>query len=421
MGAVERVAKAQLCVCRIVDGAPNRIPFERTLPCWGSQRPDRVNASASQEPATWRAAPARRLSRVGPLAVGAWRTVAVCLLLVAAADLGAGRSILDRINEIETAAIAAGSAVKSGHVAIDVYGRNGQGKYAAGYDVYFSDRYLRAGRNATVPGSPPRRGVSPKFTCMYVRGPDRSYFYTDKVLADGGTVVLSVDDREDEKRGIWCVPDARLFGMSPLHSNSFCSMHLDSFLESPHRSRLAVSDGTCRGHKCSLVSYHKDNIGVSVREWICPELGFSVLRMSSEFDSDGVRYVNDSETINYSKASGVWFPSKMVYTRHRKWSDDDPRRGRRPRRLVESNCAAGGAHNRVDARSRTYDGDVRIQEGRAVRMGRQADRQGVVDTAQLPTLGAPRIRWWFLAANLFALAIICTLCCARASRTAQRH
>ncbi len=229
----------------------------------------------------------------------------------AADDLFGGR-----VNSLETSAITARASIRSGHVSMDDHGRNAQGDYAVTYDVYFNERYLRADVTQDYPEPVPAAARSPKFTFTYIRGPDRSYDYTDKVLPDGKVFVLQVDDTDDKSRGIWCVPDVRLFGMSPSHSNSFASFHLDSFLGSPRRKSFRIADETYLGQRCSVISYDHEGIGVAVKEWICPSRGYSVLRMTDTFDSDGVHFVDDCKTdVEFSNASKVWFPSTMEYTR----------------------------------------------------------------------------------------------------------
>lgn len=221
------------------------------------------------------------------------------------------------VAEIEKAAIAARRAVTSGHVTLNIEGANAETPFKIKRELYFDERYIREETTLKGSGSTNTTGSDAAERSIIIIGPDRHYRYSDKVFPDGSTYVLSIDDRHDSLRPIWDEsPDPRLLGMSPLHSNMAISGHLDWFVGGTERKNIELSRGDLDGYQCNIVSFQKADVGCSARVWIAPELGSNVVRMTAEFDADGVHYVDDCRTtLSQDARTGNWFPSQTRYQR----------------------------------------------------------------------------------------------------------
>ncbi|MBX9790447.1 MAG: hypothetical protein K2Y37_16125 [Pirellulales bacterium] len=136
-------------------------------------------------------------------------------------------------------------------------------------------------------------------------------------LGDNGTktraTVAFANDRGQV--GIAEPNDPRRVGMATDDFLNLVHSPIDEFLANPARKNTELRPEALAGRECMLVTITRLN-GASVRAWIDPQRGPSVLRMEVEF-KDASRWLRNTIELEVAvdKPSGLWFPVKCHYER----------------------------------------------------------------------------------------------------------
>jgi hypothetical protein len=142
-------------------------------------------------------------------------------------------------------------------------------------------------------------------------GDDEYIEYSNEVSPDGKEFALNVrpvNSVSGEQNGR---VDPRLIGMV---TNSFLNLAhhtLEAVIGRPDRRETSVEGIEVDGALCQLVKYVR-NDGAIARIWICPNKGFSVVKLQVKDDT----YEDTVEcSVVKDIPSGIWFPDSYVFTR----------------------------------------------------------------------------------------------------------
>src|SRR5262249_15291147 len=108
--------------------------------------------------------------------------------------------------------------------------------------------------------------------------------------------------------------DPRLLGMDLVESPNLALSRLDKFLGRPDRSKPLIFKDDWHGSLCWRLEY-KLRMGNDVKVWILPDSGPSVRRIEMAFTLQGEKCIDAVESDLANLKSGIWFPTKVVFTR----------------------------------------------------------------------------------------------------------
>ncbi|MBX9790448.1 MAG: hypothetical protein K2Y37_16130 [Pirellulales bacterium] len=133
--------------------------------------------------------------------------------------------------------------------------------------------------------------------------------FSDKLSDNGHKIVATVAFAKDRHSvGITKPNDARRVGMVTDDFLNLVHYPLDEVLANPARKNTELRPAELAGQKCTLVTITCLN-GASVRAWIDPQRGPSVLRMEGEVDRPrGHHAASVAIDLALDEASGIWFP-----------------------------------------------------------------------------------------------------------------
>jgi hypothetical protein len=135
----------------------------------------------------------------------------------------------------------------------------------------------------------------------------------------GTTLALGLHKGDASGRGnaSHMMLDPRLLGMAPDSSPNLVKCHLDSFVGRRERKPPTIRQASWKGIDCWLIEYTILQ-GRSVRIWIDPRRGPSVVRLEFEGISREQRPLVDSveSDLREYSPSGMWYPQSCVYERH---------------------------------------------------------------------------------------------------------
>lgn len=217
---------------------------------------------------------------------------------------------------IENAVLAPRRALKSGQVELDSHiwdFPNGERRlfYRAVRTAWFDGNKMR--EDTLRPQADSKTGFYREVLCF---ADGHNTFWSDQILGQGHTVAL--DYRDQEKPGISgynAMVDPRLAGLTPQDSPNFVHFHLESFIARADREPPSVRSEPLKGVDCWRVEFVTRD-GCTVRYWVAPSQGNSVLRMEFAFTNGGDHYVDSvTSDIRWNESTGVWFPETCVYNR----------------------------------------------------------------------------------------------------------
>ena len=153
-----------------------------------------------------------------------------------------------------------------------------------------------------------------EITCL---ADDRYISWTDRVLADGGKVVvdLTTDVKLLAPADLRQTYNPRLLGTSPVDSFNLAQASLETTIGRSDRSPPTLRSVRWRNLDCWKIEYSCRN-GLSVRAWVAPERGNSFVRL--EALRHGERSADTAESsiecdVKPVAGTNFWFPVRYVY------------------------------------------------------------------------------------------------------------
>jgi len=145
----------------------------------------------------------------------------------------------------------------------------------------------------------------------------RHLHFSDELGDNGNRLVASVALANDRNHVGFAEPnDPRRIGMATADFLNLVHYPVDEFLANPARKNTELRQEQQAGRECTLVTITRVN-GASVRAWIDPQRGPSVLRMEVAVDRPKGQNVESVEVdLAKDEASGFWFP-KHAHTESR--------------------------------------------------------------------------------------------------------
>jgi len=140
--------------------------------------------------------------------------------------------------------------------------------------------------------------------------------YLDRKEPNGATFVATVEDLNRVSNPLAHQhPDPRMIGMTP---NAFETSHhfqLESYVGGPSEGTPKVSRDQIDDQLAWRVEYMHVN-DCKVRYWIVPDKGYNVVKMEAEFEGDGIRFCDRSQSdFALDAKSGLWFPQRYRFRR----------------------------------------------------------------------------------------------------------
>jgi hypothetical protein len=204
--------------------------------------------------------------------------------------------------------------IKSGQVELDsniweLTNGERQLVYRAIRTVWFDGSKIR--EDTLRPQSGGATGFYREVLC-YAGG--RRTFWSDQIFPQGS---VAVDYRDQEKPASLSetLVDPRLAGLTPMDSPNYIHFHLESFVARSDRQPPSVRSDPLNGVECWRVEF-LTNDGSTIRYWVAPTQGNSVLRIEHAFTNSGDRYLDSVTTeVKRYESAGVWFPASCVFRR----------------------------------------------------------------------------------------------------------
>ena len=139
------------------------------------------------------------------------------------------------------------------------------------------------------------------------------------------SAIVIGEESDVRERKLYYVPDPRCFGFLPFNLGMQSNFTSRSLIGSQNRTAVDAIEEQLEGHECVRLSWNQTDLGLQVRVWVVPQMGYNPVRMESEFKVGEVIFVDrvDVRVVGFS-GDTIFFVDV-----HCAQFDDDMNRGNR--------------------------------------------------------------------------------------------
>jgi hypothetical protein len=215
--------------------------------------------------------------------------ITVCNLATDATDLHASTSWKD----VEEQVIQQRAKIKVGHLRIASQYSDLRRRFNLNCitEIYFDSQHLRGDVfSGTDPTKPPSKEDFQRTSCFRCWENERHVAYLRPDSPDVQSAIVISDNERDPHLDY--IPDPRRLGFLPFNLGMQSNFSANSYVGSKNRVDFEISDDVQNGKTLKRIKWRQTDHTATIRMWVAPELGFSVVAMENDFENYGIKFLD---------------------------------------------------------------------------------------------------------------------------------